>query len=323
MKFHWADFLDREGGHWTMTPNDERFKFWVEDCLELPQDTTTVTIGRDVQGIEHLQNLPALEEVTLHETNQAQIEAVSQCDQIKRLRITHARPKSIAAIAKLKKLEEVVLEYVSGFDDISPLAELPELRSLHMENLRAMRDFSPLGQCAKLRYLTISGTFDWPQPVNSISFAANIGTLEFLMLMARLEDVESAKDLTAIGERCQFNFTDNLLPLEIFAYLEAHCSKAKFEPVSRFYSGGDIWLPEDDPRHDLPDAVIAEKHPDIIVCDDGRRLLATESEYDKYLLLGRNARSISVKTKNAADKAAAYRNKYLELVEAAKREPTR
>lgn len=306
-----------------MTPNDERFRYWVKDCSELPTDTTIVTITRDVHGIEHLQNLPALEEVTLHETNQAQIGAVALCDQIKRLRITHARPRSIAAIANLKKLEEVVLEYVSGFDDISPLAELPELRSLHMENLRGMRDFSPLGHCANLRYLAILGTLDWSQPVNSISFAANIGTLEFLMLMARLEDVESAKDLIAIGDRCEFNFKENLLPLEIFAYLEAHCAQAMFEPVRRFYTGGDIWLPEGDPRHDLSDEEIDGKHPEITICDDGRRLLAMESEYDKFLLLGRNARSISVTTKNAADKAAAYRNKYLELVKAAKDEPTR
>lgn len=306
-----------------MTPNDERFKYWVEDCSELPTDTTTVTIGRDATGVEHLQNLPALEEVTLHETNQAQIEAISQLCQIKRLRITHARPRSIAAIAKLKRLEEVVLEYVSGFDDISPLAELPDLRALHLENLRGMRDFSPLGHCAKLRYLAILGTLDWAQPVNSISFAAKIGALEYLMLMARLEDVESARDLIAIGDRCEFNFKDNLLPLEIFAYLEAHCTKATFTPVKRRNAGGDACIPEADKRYALSSEELAANHPEVVVCRDGRLLLATLTGYDQFMLLGRNARSISATTKNAADKAAAYRNKYLELVDAAKRKAAR
>ena len=160
MKFHWADFLDREGGHWQMTPNDERGKYYSPDCAELAKDTRIVTVTRDTENLDHLAGLKTLEELALHETNQDQIDVLANFGQITRLRITHARPKTISALASLKNVEELVLEYVSGFEDIAMVAEMPKLRSLCIENLRKVRDFSPFGAAENLRYLGIQGTWD-------------------------------------------------------------------------------------------------------------------------------------------------------------------
>ena len=287
MKFHWADFLHREGGHWQMTPNDERGKYYTDDCATLDPDTKIVTVTRDTKNLGALAGLDGLEELTLHETNQGQIDALADFGQITRLRITHARPKTLAALAQLPNVRELVLEYVSGFSDLSPVAAMPALSSLYIENLRAVRDFSPLGRLVKLKYLAIHGTFDLQQPIDSVEFVKHLTSLDFLSLAARLDDPESAKALVAIGDHCEFNFIGNLLPLEIFAYLEAHCANAKFTPAEYWYLSRATWLPDDDPRARLSDEVINAEHPEVIICDDGRRLFHEVCEYDKYHLLGR------------------------------------
>lgn len=69
--------------------------------------------------------------------------------------------KNTNFLAELPLLQELVLEYVSGFCDLSPLRELKSLRSAHFENLRIVSDFSGLSGIASLRYLCISGTLDW------------------------------------------------------------------------------------------------------------------------------------------------------------------
>ena len=237
MKFHWADFLNRDGGHWQMTPNAERGKYWSpeRDCTSFPKTTKIASVRGDNTNFEALRDLEQLEELTLHETNQDQIDQLTSLPWIKRLRITHARPKTLNALAQLPNVEELVLEYVSGFDDLTPVGQMPKLRSLYMENLRRVTDFSPLKKLSDLRCLQVTGTWDWRQPVQSVEFIGELTSLEFLWLwVVSLKDFESAKNLARIGDRCDFSFMHNFLPIEIFAYLEAHCANAQFEPVEDF-----------------------------------------------------------------------------------------
>ena len=114
--------------------------------------------------------------------NQAQIAASMGLGALKRLRLTHARPKSLDFVRGHEALEELVLEYVSGVDDLRPVAVLPNLRALHLENLRRMRDFSGLADAAKLRYLSVDGTFDWAQPISSLAFVSSLRALEHFRL---------------------------------------------------------------------------------------------------------------------------------------------
>lgn len=318
MKFHWADFLDRESGLWHMVPNDERGHYYTGNCADLPDGTSIVTVTKNTENIDALANLATLEELTLHETNQQQIEQLRAITQIKRLRITHARTKTLNALALLQNVEELVLEYVSGFSDVSPLGEMSKLRALHIENLRGVSDFTPLGQANGLQYLSIMGTFDWAQPVDSIAFCTDLSRLEYLSLCsARLVDFDSAKALVSLGAQCDFRSSDNLFPLEIFAHLEAHSPKAKFKPVTYRYAMNPAYLSEDDPRALLSEEKIAADHPDVIIVNNGR-MFFSESEYDWYELLGRGARKIAVTSKDAAKRAAIYEKKYRDLVEEAR-----
>ena len=316
MKFHWGDFLDREDGHWQMTPNDQRGKYFTPDCAELSPDTRIVTVTRDTANLERLAELEELEELTLHETNQGQIDALKNFPRITRLRITHARPKAIAVLSELPNVEELVLEYVSGFDDIAPVASMPALRSLYMENLRKMKDFSALGKAKGLKYLSINGTFDWAQPIESLEFVSALKSLEFLGLSARIGDMESAAVLAGLGDGCKLELADNLLPIEHFADIEAKSQGATFQPVVYWYRTNPAMLPESDPRARLSPEDIEANHPEVFVRDDGIRMFFEPSEWDVYHLLGRGARDIPVTAKNAAEKAASYEEKYRKLVAA-------
>ena len=82
----------------------------------------------------------------------------------------------------LQNLEEVILEFVSGFSDLSPLRKLSKLKSLHLENLRKVTDFGGLNGLASLRYLHIDGTLAWNQPINDFSFLAGLPNLEVFSL---------------------------------------------------------------------------------------------------------------------------------------------
>ncbi|WP_324026830.1 hypothetical protein QSV08_04105 [Maribacter sp. BPC-D8] len=80
-------------------------------------------------------------------------------------------------------LEELILEYVSGFSDLSPLKKLTKLKSLHFENLRKVKNFDGLSGIKSLRYLYINGTLDWKQPIENFEFLKGLPNLEVLALI--------------------------------------------------------------------------------------------------------------------------------------------
>src|SRR6266567_2747208 len=80
------------------------------------------------------------------------------------------------------ELEEVVLEFISGFGDLSPLGALKHLRALHIENLRRVSDLSGLAGATNLKYLAIYGTLDWQQPIDSFEFLRGLPQLEVFAL---------------------------------------------------------------------------------------------------------------------------------------------
>jgi len=80
-------------------------------------------------------------------------------------------------------LEELILEYVSGFSDLSPLSKLKKIKSLHFENLRKVKNFSGLSGIESLKYLYINGTLDWKQPIEDFEFLKGLPNLEVLALI--------------------------------------------------------------------------------------------------------------------------------------------
>jgi hypothetical protein len=76
MRHHFGDFLDRESGHWNMTPNRARYGQDPERFADGDPAVTAATIGKDTADWRRIATFPNLVELTLHEPSATQLEAV-------------------------------------------------------------------------------------------------------------------------------------------------------------------------------------------------------------------------------------------------------
>ena len=184
MKHHFGDFLDRTGDYWTTIPNRERFAFIADFEIANKDEVIILTISKhqDKEYWEQVFECPNLEELTLNDPSKEQVQAIRKLTNIKRLRITFFRAINIEFIGDLLNLEELILEYVSGFSDLTPLLKLTKLKSLHFENLRRVSNFDGLQGLKSLRYLRIDGTLDWNQPIENFQFLKGLLNLEVFSL---------------------------------------------------------------------------------------------------------------------------------------------
>jgi hypothetical protein len=182
MKHHFGDLLDRTADYWTVIPNRKRFAFIADFEIANKDDVKILTISKH-QKQEHWEQVfdcSNLEELTLHDPSKEQVQAIRKLTNLKRIRVTFFRANDIEFLGDLTNLEEVVLEYVSGFSDLKPLQKLPKLKSLHLENLRRVSNFDGLKGIDSLHYLHIDGTLDWKQPIEDFTFLEGLPNLEIL-----------------------------------------------------------------------------------------------------------------------------------------------
>jgi len=315
MKHHFGDMLDRSGGHWNFVPNAQRYAFQMPEWASGQKLISIATIGREDINWELIGTFPNLEELTLHSPSHEQIAFVSSLWRLKRLRITHARPKSLEFIARLQNLEEVVLEYVSGFSDISPLGELSNLKALHIENVRRVSDFSGLKNAQTLRYLSIDGTFDWAQPVGSFDFLSALAQLEFLRLMnVRPPKIaQPLSSLLGLQRLSKIAFGMSTFPLEVFAWLQANIPKVEgaIRPAFVKFGGENREISTRDLRFRMPIEEFNE-YPNLFVGEDGKRY---EWIPHQAALLGRGQRGLLGTQGSVESSCAAHSEKYRQSVE--------
>ena len=182
MKHHFADLLDREGSYWSMVPNIERYAYSADQEILDKDAVRVITISKNDKCWKQIFDLKNLEELTLHEPSKEQVESIIKLPQLIRLRISHLRTPDINFISNLSSLEELVLEYVSGFSDLAPLRKLEKLKSLHFENLRKVSNFEGIMGIDSLKYLHIDGTLDWNQPIDDFKFLTGLPNLEVFSL---------------------------------------------------------------------------------------------------------------------------------------------
>lgn len=182
MKHHFGDSLYRTGDYWTIVPNIARYSYSTDNEIKDKRAVKILTIGKDQENWEQVFDCPNIEELTLHNPSKEQTEAIQELKQLKRLRVTFFRAKDIEFIGNLPNLEELILEYVSGFSDLSPLQKLTKLKSIHFENLRRVSNFNGLKGLNSLRYLHIDGTVDWNQPIEDFTFLEGLPNLEVFSL---------------------------------------------------------------------------------------------------------------------------------------------
>jgi len=321
MLHHFADFLDRDGGYWTTTPNRDRYAYRIGDVPSGSKEVTIVTIGKEDENWSRALTLPNLEELTLHDPTHEQLAAIGELHSLKRLRITHARPRSIEFIEPMRGVEELVLEYVSGFSDLSPLRGLKRLRSLHMENLRRVSNFSGLTGIDSLRYLAINGTLDWKQPIESFEFLRGVPKLEVLALWQITSKKAYPALLPAVSLRClkKLNLPGSYMAAEEYALLEQGLQGvdgATWGPF-RTVAHTAMPLPSNDIRAQLPDEVIRANHPEVTVYFDGRRVI-DDPESRWFEFTGKGAGRIKCGSPKAEQRCLAYSERYDAMKQAAK-----
>lgn len=184
MKHHFGDFLDRAGDYWTTIPNRERFAFIADFEIVNKDEVKILTISK-TQEKEHWEQVfecQNLEELTLNDPSKEQVQVIRKLTNLKRIRVTFFRANDIEFLGDLINLEEAILEYVSGFSDLTPLLKLKKLKSLHFENLRRVSNFDGLKGLNSLKYLHIDGTLDWNQPIENFEFLKGLPNLEVFSL---------------------------------------------------------------------------------------------------------------------------------------------
>jgi hypothetical protein len=321
MRHHFGDFLDRDGGYWTTIPNRERYAYRIGDVTQGSKEVTIVTIGKEDENWSRALTLPNLEELTLHDPTQEQLGAIGTLHLLKRLRVTHARPRSIEFIGSMRGLEELVLEYVSGFSDLSPLRNLKRIRALHLENLRRVSNFSGLSGIDSLRYLAIYGTLDWKQPIENFEFLHGLPRLEVLALWQIISKKDYPALLPAVSLRClkKLRLHGSYLAAEEYALLEEGLQGiegAAWGPF-RIVAHSQITLPSSDIRAQLPEEVIRANHPEVTIRFDGKREI--DEPYSRwYEFTGKGAGRIRYGSPAAEQRCIEYAQRYNAMKEAAR-----
>ena len=321
MRHHFGDLLDRDGGYWTTIPNRDRYAYRIGDVPSGSKEVTIVTIGKDDEHWSRVLTLPNLEELTLHEPTPDQLGAIGELHSLKRLRITHARPRSIDFIESMRGVEELVLEYVSGFSDLSPLRELKGLRALHLENLRRVSSFDGLSGIDSLRYLAIYGTLDWKQPIEDFEFLRGLRGLEVLALWQIISKKAYPALLPAVSLRClkKLRLDGSYLAAEEYALLEEGLQGVEGAAWGPFctIAHSQITLPSTDIRAQLPKEVIRTNHPEVTICFDGRRELDDpDSRWIEFT--GKGAGRIKCGSPKAEQRCIEYAERYDAMKQAAR-----
>lgn len=314
MKHHFGDMLDRSGGHWTIVPNVERYAYQMPEWTSGQKLISIATISNGDANWELIGTFPNLEELTLHSPNEEQLSFVSKLWRLKRLRITHARPKDIGFLSRLQNLEEVILEYVSGFCDLSPIGELKRLRALHVENLRRVSDFSGIRGATNLKYLSLYGTVDWSQPIDNFDFLSSLSDLEYLGLhfLKAPKINQPLVSLRNLENLRRLDISMSAFPLEVFAWIEANLSHidGAVRPAFVKFGGKDEEINQRDIRFRMP---IEEfnRFPNLFFGSNGKRYQRVPHQ---AALLGRGQRGLSGPQDRVDRACQLHTQKYRKLV---------
>ncbi len=299
--------------YWTMAPGGLRWSYKIDDVPAGSEEIKIATITKVDKDWERIFTFPNLEELTLHGPDQKQLAAISKLTSLVRLRICNARPKDINFISQMTNLRELVLEYVSGFSDLTPLRSLKRLRLLRLENLRGVADFEGLSGIESLVFLDISGTSDWNQPISDFTFLKKLPNLEVLALgwIVNKTEFPALLPLISLKKLKEIRVGSATFSPKEYALLQVGLpgvAGTTWQP-SRRNAYRSTQLPPDDFRSGLSDADIKANHPTVVIMPTGDRKIEDPDSY-WYDFLGKGVRSIRCLSPQAEKKRADFDQMY-------------
>lgn len=321
MRHHFGDLLDRADGYWTILPNVKRYDYRIGDVPAGSKEVTTVTIGKDDGNWSRVMTLPNLEEVSLHEPTTEQLGAIGELHSLKRLRITHAHPRTIEFIQSMRGVEELVLEYVSGFSDLAPLKGLKRLRALHLENLRRVANFGGLSGVESLEYLAIYGTLDWKQPIEDFEFLRGLPSLEVLDFweVSTKKAYPAMLPALSLKNLRKLRLPGSYLPVQEYALLEEGLKGVEGATWKPYKTHADRWIELDpcDIRAHLSVEVIRAEYPEVMVDYQGKRTVEDPGSL-WFEFTGKGERRVKCGSAKSEAKSREYAERYEQLKLAAR-----
>lgn len=208
--------------YWKMIPTHHTPSYSVDKVTSDYKRVQVLTLSKSHQNWKLILECPHLEELNLDQPSLDQIQAIVQLNELKRLRIKNLRVKDVEFVCSLMGLEELSLEYVSGFSDLSPLQNLPKLKALHFENLKKVSSFDGLRGIKSLKYLHISGALDWKQPIEGFTFLEQLPELEILSLVSYVlkAPFPAFKSIVKLQKLLEIRIPRGTLDTAEYAFLE-------------------------------------------------------------------------------------------------------
>lgn len=316
--------------HWSFSSDGDSNDYKLHEVLERTEtDTRLVRLSKNEEDWRKISDFKNLEELHLYSPSHEQVELVSNLKGIKRLSINGYRPKTIEFLAKMTDLEELSLDAVSGFDDISPIQKLPNLRALNLDLLRRVNDFGPLSKLNTLKFLRIVGNYDFNQPIQNFGFCKGLKNLEFLIIddVRVLEKEHAASPFVHLKSLKYIGMPSNAFPVEEYAFIAEALSEvegAEKAPVVKYiqFSHGNCMWGESVPWQ-VPDEKVG--HIDmhrplrpavrtasgvVLALDALTDIGLPSSKTGHLLLLGRGSRGFQSTIKNAEKRCLAHIEKY-------------
>lgn len=321
---------ENPSGYWSFNSFSASNEYKLHKVLARGEvNTKWVRISKNEENWGRLSAFKNLEEIHLYSPSDAQIDLISRLEGIKRLSIFSYRPKTIDFLVRMTALEELSLDAVSGFDDLSPIQHLRNLRALNLDLLRRIKDFSALEFLNGLRFLRIVGTYDFDQPIRDLSFCRGLKNLEYLIIdqIRVLKKEHSASPLRHLESLKYIGMPRNAFPLEEYAFIEEALKGvdgAKHEAVEKyiwFFHGNVGWtqsvpwtIADDKVEHiDMKRSLTAgvQKDSGVVLATEHFTDIGLPSVKTGHLdLLGRGSRGFQSTVKNVEKRCLAHIEKY-------------
>ena len=207
------------------------------------KDLETVRIkSRDLVGLEALQSLPKLTELTLTPHGAMDTGALANLSNLRDLDFRPYRPSQITGgfgfLAGMERLEDLDLSG-SGIADLSPLTKSTNLRRLWLSSNRDISDVTPLRRLTALRELRLKST-----NVSDISPLSRLTELRMLLISGTpLDDISAVagmKNLWSINlSRTQVR---DLEPLRGLPLSRVHLRGTPATDLSPIRKGAKLYL---------------------------------------------------------------------------------
>ncbi|MDO4650633.1 MAG: leucine-rich repeat domain-containing protein, partial [Eubacteriales bacterium] len=168
-----------------------------------PKLKTLYLEAEGLTSLEFLEKMPVLERLVIKKMNLSNgvSESISQCKNLKSLKVNDSGLDSLSFAAPLDQLAELVAENCA-VSDLTPLENHEKLRQLELPN-NQISDITPLKTCTQLENLVLSD--------NQVTSVEALATTSMRMVYLNNNQVEDLSPLNAISTLSTVELNNNKL----------------------------------------------------------------------------------------------------------------